>query len=364
MCFTAGAEKGLTEEAWKSLYVDGVVTNSEEVYRLVYFGGVANEIRKEVWPFLLGHYSFGSTAEERATLDETSRHYYETTMGEWLAVEAIVRQRDKEKTASAVAKLGSESGSDQKTKQLDPDNDMENDVFEENGDSDISDSDESPCPDEKVSRENKSSTDSGNVPDSVEDDIPPKTGEKCDNSAYLVATQNDVTDKDLPNLNFEQDTEVFKMASDENDSNKSSPSSSSYETVANDFIDLAQQMADIAVTEEDIDLSTSTTNLPHAVIVTDASIDIVNVRRLENQNSIDDENNGKLTALQEEVAGQSSLDALQEPKSACVSPASSNGGIYSVSIKYNDNQKALQNPFNRIFIAKLFFRVNCWKHLD
>lgn len=326
---TAGAENGLTEEAWRSLYVDGVVTDSEEVYRLVYFGGVANEIRKEVWPFLLGHYSFGSTAAERATLDETSRHYYETTMGEWLAVEAIVRQRDKEKTASAVAKLSSESGSDQKTKQLDPDNDMENDVFEENDYFDISDTDESPCHDEKVSRENKSSTDSGNVPDSVEDDIPPRTDEKFDNSAFLVPTQNDLTAKDLPNLNFEQDTEVFKMASEENDSNKSSPSSSSYETVANDFIDLTQQMVDIAVTEEDIDLST---NPPHAVIVTDASIDIVNVRRFENQNSIDDENNGNLTALQEELVGQSSLDALQEPKSACVSPASSNGGIYSVSL--------------------------------
>lgn len=329
---TAGAEKGLTEEAWKSLYVDGVVTNSEEVYRLVYFGGVANEIRKEVWPFLLGHYSFGSTADERATLDETSRHYYETTMSEWLAVEAIVRQRDKEKTASAVAKLSSESGSDQKTKQLDPDNDMENDVFEENGYSDISDTDESPCHDEKLSRENKSSTDSGNVPDSVEDDIAPKTDEKCDDSACFVPAQNDVNVTDLTNLNFEQDAEVFKMASEENDSNKSSPSSSSYETVANDFIDLAQQMADIAINEDDIDRSTSTMNPTHAVFVTDASIDIVNVRRFEILNSIDDENNGNLTALQEDVAGQSSLDALKEPKSACVSPASSNGGIYSVSI--------------------------------
>lgn len=343
---TAGAEKGLTEEAWKSLYVDGVVTNSEEVYRLVYFGGVANEIRKEVWPFLLGHYSFGSTADERATLDETSRHYYETTMSEWLAVEAIVRQRDKEKTASAVAKLSSESGSDQKPKQFDPDNDMENDVFEENGYSDLSDTDESPCHDEKVSRENKSSTDSGNVPDSVEDDIPPKTDEKCDDSACFVPAQNDLKATDLPNLNFEQDAEVFKMASEENESSKSSPSSSSYETVANDFIDLAEQMADIAVNEEDIDLSTSTTNPPHAVIVTDASIDIVNVRLLEDHNSIDDENNGNLTTLQEDVAGQSSLDALQEPKSACVSPASSNGGIYSVSMMtFYSLSKSIQSEF-------------------
>lgn len=30
-----------------------------ELLRLVYYGGVQHEIRKEVWPFLLGHYKFG-----------------------------------------------------------------------------------------------------------------------------------------------------------------------------------------------------------------------------------------------------------------------------------------------------------------
>lgn len=29
-----------------------------ELHRLVYFGGVAPSLRKEVWPFLLGHYQF------------------------------------------------------------------------------------------------------------------------------------------------------------------------------------------------------------------------------------------------------------------------------------------------------------------
>lgn len=51
--------------------MDGVISDAEEVYRLVYFGGVEHELRKEVWPFLLGHYSFGTTAEERRELDET-----------------------------------------------------------------------------------------------------------------------------------------------------------------------------------------------------------------------------------------------------------------------------------------------------
>lgn len=30
----------------------------KEIHRLVYFGGVDPSIRKEVWPFLLGHYQF------------------------------------------------------------------------------------------------------------------------------------------------------------------------------------------------------------------------------------------------------------------------------------------------------------------
>lgn len=57
MFCAAGAEKGLTREAWESLNVNGVVSDSEEVYRLVYFGGCEHELRKEVWPYLLGHYT-------------------------------------------------------------------------------------------------------------------------------------------------------------------------------------------------------------------------------------------------------------------------------------------------------------------
>lgn len=64
-----------------------------------------------MWPYLLGHYKFGSTAEEREELDKGCRQNYETTMSEWLAVEAIVRQRDKEMMAANLAKLSSESTS-------------------------------------------------------------------------------------------------------------------------------------------------------------------------------------------------------------------------------------------------------------
>ena len=59
----------------------------------------------QVWPYLLGHYKFKSSPQERATQDEMIRTQYERIMSEWLAVEAIVRQRDKEVVAANLAKL-------------------------------------------------------------------------------------------------------------------------------------------------------------------------------------------------------------------------------------------------------------------
>lgn len=46
------ASKGLTESVWKRINKDGIVTEEDEIMRLVYYGGVQHEIRKEVF-----HYS-------------------------------------------------------------------------------------------------------------------------------------------------------------------------------------------------------------------------------------------------------------------------------------------------------------------
>ncbi|XP_034237291.1 small G protein signaling modulator 2-like [Thrips palmi] len=121
------ARAGVTKERWAELGC------REELFRLAYFGGVCHDIRKQVWPYLLGHYVFGSTAEDRRALDATTRQNYETTMSEWLAVEAIVRQRDKETMAANLAKLSSESTSGEApppTPNLQ--HDLSNDVFEDN----------------------------------------------------------------------------------------------------------------------------------------------------------------------------------------------------------------------------------------
>ncbi|XP_046386082.1 small G protein signaling modulator 1-like isoform X2 [Ischnura elegans] len=105
------ATGGLTVEKWKEMMLDGQISNRAEVFRLTYYGGVSHELRKEVWPYLLGHYTFGSAPVDRETVDNATRRAFETTMSEWLAVEAIVRQRDREAMAANLAKLSSESTS-------------------------------------------------------------------------------------------------------------------------------------------------------------------------------------------------------------------------------------------------------------
>lgn len=322
----------MTLEKWAELKVDGVVSDEEEVFRLVYFGGVQHDIRKEVWPYLLGHYKFGTTVEDRADLDEASRHYYETTMSEWLAVEAIVRQRDKEKTAHAVAKLSSESCSGDKTKSVDVDGEIENEVFEENDISDLSDAEgydeDTQTHEERKGKKSKddssSKTEKAEKPPLSRDDTlktptSPKDFEV--NSVEPVEEQAPVTNG--LELNIEENCFGETLTPNEIPSNKSSPSTSSYVTVNNDLNEYEE------ATERRME--------HHAVIITDASLDICTVTGLSEIEPILNEQS--LTTVHEE-SQHASLDALQEPRSACVSPASSNGGIYSVS-----NLK-IRNEFN------------------
>ncbi|XP_029618137.1 small G protein signaling modulator 1 isoform X2 [Salmo trutta] len=102
---------GLTAEVWQRFLQDCTAYNEQELLRLVYFGGVDPSLRKEVWPFLLGHYQFGMSESDRKEVDEQVRAYYEQTMSEWLGCEAIVRQREKEQHAAALAKCLSVSAS-------------------------------------------------------------------------------------------------------------------------------------------------------------------------------------------------------------------------------------------------------------
>ena len=59
---------------WNEMIEDGCCKRKDEVMWRVYLGGVAHSIRSQVWPYLLGHYSFGSTTLEREKLDKKVRN--------------------------------------------------------------------------------------------------------------------------------------------------------------------------------------------------------------------------------------------------------------------------------------------------
>ncbi|XP_041826649.1 small G protein signaling modulator 1 isoform X2 [Melanotaenia boesemani] len=101
------ARGGLSVEVWGSFLKDSSAYEEKEIHRLVYFGGVAPSLRKEVWPFLLGHYQFTMTEKCRLEIDEKMRTMYEQTMKEWQGCEVIVRQREREKHAEALARCSS-----------------------------------------------------------------------------------------------------------------------------------------------------------------------------------------------------------------------------------------------------------------
>ncbi|XP_060048542.1 small G protein signaling modulator 1 isoform X2 [Erinaceus europaeus] len=101
------AGHGLTAGIWELYLQDSTSYEEQELLRLIYYGGVQPELRKAVWPFLLGHYEFGMSDAERKEVDEQVHACYAQTMSEWLGCEAIVRQRERESHAAALAKCSS-----------------------------------------------------------------------------------------------------------------------------------------------------------------------------------------------------------------------------------------------------------------
>uniref|UniRef100_A0A8C6WQE1 Small G protein signaling modulator 1b n=1 Tax=Neogobius melanostomus TaxID=47308 RepID=A0A8C6WQE1_9GOBI len=95
------ARTGLSREVWGTFLQTAY--EEKEIHRLVYYGGVTPSLRKEVWPFLLGHYHFTMTETNRIEIDSQMKTMYKQNMKEWQGCEAIVRQREREKHAEALA---------------------------------------------------------------------------------------------------------------------------------------------------------------------------------------------------------------------------------------------------------------------
>ncbi|KAL0961655.1 hypothetical protein UPYG_G00353370, partial [Umbra pygmaea] len=109
-----------------------------ELLRLVYYGGIQHEIRKDVWPFLLGHYKFGMSKKDMSQIDEKIRVRYQQVMKEWKACEVIVKQREKEMYSAIFAKLSSGSSIDSHVLRLvHRDSTLSNEVFMSVDDPDV-----------------------------------------------------------------------------------------------------------------------------------------------------------------------------------------------------------------------------------
>ncbi|BFG00178.1 small G protein signaling modulator 1 [Drosophila madeirensis] len=353
-------EEGLTRERWQLLNVDGVLENATEFYRLVYFGGVQPELRQEVWPYLLGHYAFGSSLEERKKQDETCKHYYETTMSEWLAVDAIVQQREKEKTARAVAKLsssGSNSGNERTVRaaDLDAGGELENEVFEDI--SDISDPGDLEFDDEQrhQQQQQQQQQQQGQVQQQKQKQQHQHQEEKPVSGMHLCVKPIPRAMKTSTDSGHVDEGENFNELDEEQEQEQqekinaeapppiascSASTASSYETVgvggaghqaASDSRSRSVlspeylSAEDLQLPEDDDDEAVKPPQQQQqqqaAVIITNASVDIANWERSPKSG-----NSQQMSPVQEQTPV---LDALQQPKSACASPASSNGGVYS-----------------------------------
>ncbi|XP_061460921.1 small G protein signaling modulator 2 isoform X3 [Rhineura floridana] len=122
------ATGGLTKEVWSKYQKDKKNYKELELLRRVYYGGVQHEIRKEVWPFLLGHYKFGMTKKEMGWVDEEIALRYQKVMAEWKACEMIVKLREKE--SQTATKFSSGSSIDSHVQRLiHRDSTISNDVF-------------------------------------------------------------------------------------------------------------------------------------------------------------------------------------------------------------------------------------------
>ncbi|MCJ8740044.1 hypothetical protein PDJAM_G00054250 [Pangasius djambal] len=124
------ASGGLSKDVWSKYQKDCKNYKELELLRLVYYGGVQHEIRKEVWPFLLGHYKFGMGKKDMAQIDEKIAARYKQVMREWKACEVIVKQREKEMQSAIFAKLSSGSSIDSHVmKLIHRDSTLSNEVF-------------------------------------------------------------------------------------------------------------------------------------------------------------------------------------------------------------------------------------------
>lgn len=300
---------GLTKELWQSLIgEDTRVTDPDEVRRLIYYGGCDHEIRRTVWLYLLGHHDFAFTEEERKSRDQELSHHYELTMTEWLAVEAIVRQRDKEIMAANLAKLSSESNNSTESQLMGPRESMScrDEVFSSFSDSEV---------DEKEINGNDASVEcnsNGRVKQNIERD----NGQLArDNSPDLKEREEDESSC----------AESRKGSSNPRDGPKRQ------RKISGD------------------------TNFNQNIVITNPSLDLS--RSYSKGESKCEDSCGGIDKLNDEQNEKTDGGLGLNSNTACISPASSNGGVYPVNI---DESFSPRRGFSIIHIFGVSSRMSFW----
>ena len=313
----------LDESTWQQLQdSQGRIRDPTELLRRIYFGSCEHRLRHQVWPFLLGHYPYQSTREQRSEMDCNSLQDYELLMSEWLAVEAIVKQRDKESLAANLAKLSSGSSNSRE----DRDHGMSNEVFtdEEDEEDEEEEEEEEEKQEEEVEEEEKEK----------EEEEAGKGGD-CDSN-----DQEHQMDTEEP---------TASNAGQQPNSISRNSSSSSRRPIR------LQRKRKVMSSE----CSISSGN---QILITNPSVD-----SSARSSTLDGREGGEEGLGEGDEAGLDShfLSGIEEkegqlsaPNSSCVSPASSNGGVYSV----NHQESLISNKFHFRFNQTNFiaFRRNCW----
>ncbi|KAL8152568.1 hypothetical protein V2J09_010328 [Rumex salicifolius] len=84
----------LAHEEWATfLDSEGRVMAPKELKKRIFYGGVSHELRKEVWPFLLGYYEYDSTIAEREYLRLMKKQEFETIKHQWQNISAQQAKR-------------------------------------------------------------------------------------------------------------------------------------------------------------------------------------------------------------------------------------------------------------------------------
>ena len=92
--WTPRMDTPITAESWKTYFdEDGRIKDFQALKEKIYYGGVENSIRKEVWKFLLGFYPHNSTYSEREVLLEEKRKEYYGYKSQWTTISTIQESR-------------------------------------------------------------------------------------------------------------------------------------------------------------------------------------------------------------------------------------------------------------------------------